>query len=618
MNFRLGLGRASAWLSVVSAAVVLAACGANTVVNYEDVGEDNWAPEISWGKDVESEPDGGGGGDKDGLFPDDTGFEGIRYQIIPLHDPVVTLVAEGHMSIRAKVLDYATNSPAALYPVTLEIIESEPVCDTAPPCGRIMAKEVNTDNTGTISVTFEAGSKGPQRYLIQMSGEQANPETVEVEVSPIPTGNLKVKFNYSGEVALHDIHVRLTKGYKSCMQFAPTNPWGSDIVWDKVVGGVSSSPTVEALDLSPTYQVWATALGPTGHLAGAGCIDAVHILPSDQGATEVTLNLFLLTLNPAGTYDTINNFDFTDAIPEGQVGSIINLIIDVFTDPGKVIIDLIKQLVYQYVGTWVTDIVFGLFEDALGDLVTDWLLNNSPDFIQDFFVIGQDLIQIVTNLEIQSKLKMSKLGSDYSVLGQQSWIGINLYWKLGCDKDDPNYAECGKHPFSMEDLETGDFPMDLIAGEYTAMISNYDRLTIDTHKIELNYGKLILFVINKMLLPAISNFNSLTDLLYSIIDCAAIADGFVGDILGNIGIDKAQFESFCNNAETMLLGPIEGMIGGLALDSRLRVHGKCRLLDENDDLNVDKLTDGQWWGYIEIDNEQGNEFQGTFHGERDN
>ena len=58
---------------------------------------------------------------------------------------------------------------------------------------------------------------------------------------------------------------------------------------------------------------------------------------------------------------------------------------DLFYNPGAIILDLVKELVSQYIGSWVTDIAFGLFEDALGDIITDWLLNNSPDFIQDFF-----------------------------------------------------------------------------------------------------------------------------------------------------------------------------------------------------------------------------------------
>ncbi len=602
------------WASLVICAT---ACGTNTVVNYETDGDTTWESELSWTEDERAESDNGGIDPGKDYAGQDMFLPGIRYQLIPLHDPELDLTVEDHLSVRVKVIDYLTSQPAKSYAVTYKVIETNPVdCMQGAECGHFMVTEGTTDNEGNASVTFNAGSTGNVSYIIELSGSQAHSETLEINVHAMPTGTLKVKFNYGGEVAIHDVNVRVTQGFKSCMQFSAIAPWMNDIVHQKTVSSTQSTPTFEEMSLLPTYQVFATALGPTGHLTAAGCIDAVHLVPDEAGNTEVTLNLYLLTLNPAGTFDTINKFDFTDAIPEGQVGDIINMIIDIFYDPGSIIIDMIKTLISQYIGSWVTDIVFGLFEDALGNLVTDWLLNNSPDFIQDFFVIGQDLVQIVTNLEVLSKLKISKLGSDYSVAGQQSWIGITLYWKLGCDKDAPDYDTCGGHPFSLEDLGNTDFPMDLIAGQYTALIANYDRMVIDTHKIEVNYGKLILFVINKLLLPAISNFDSLTDLLYSLIDCAAIANGFVGSLLNDLGIDSSIIENTCNSVESFLLGPIEGLIGSLALDSRLRVHGKCRLVDEDDDLIVDSLVDGQWWGYIEVNNEQGNEFQGSFHGTR--
>jgi hypothetical protein len=166
------------------------------------------------------------------------------------------------------------------------------------------------------------------------------------------------------------------------------------------------------------------------------------------------------------------------------------------------------------------------------------------------------------------------------------------------------------------DLQNTDFPMDLIAGQFTAMVANYNYLIIDTHKININYGKLILFVINNMLLPAISNYNSLTALLYSIIDCHAIAYGIVGDVLSAIGIDRQVVENTCNQAEAFIVGPIEGIISSLSIDSRLRIHGRCQMLDGDDNLIVDSLYDGIWLGHIEIGADEGEEFEGTFFATR--
>jgi hypothetical protein len=592
-------------------------CGTDTAVKYDMDGY--VAPQEDAGDlGSHTKPKPKPGEEDSDPLPDGSLPEGDRYEIVLLHDTTepYKLIKGEHEPIRAKVLDFFEQTVAVEYPVKYTVLGSNPECDEGEECGHFLVMEGMTDAQGVVSVTFEASESCPTLYTVELSGEDAAPVTMDVEVQCPPTGTLRVHLKYDGPVALKNVNVRVMHGLVSCTQFKPVNPWKDDLDGQKTVSGIDSVPEFPGLAVSSTYTIFATAeKKDTGHLAASGCTDAVHLIPIEQGKTEVTLNLYVLTLNPAGTYDTVNHFDFTDAIP-GEAGKIINFVVDLFTDPGKIIIDLVKELVSQYIGEWVTDLAFSLFEDALSDIVTDWLLNNSPSFIQDFFVIGQDLIQIVNNVELTSILKLSKLTNDYYFQGEQNWTGINLYWKLGCDKNDPNYDECGKNEFSLQDLVDTDFPLDLISGHFTGMIANYDNLIIDTHKIDLNYGKLILFVINEILLPAISGYNSLEDLLYSIVDCEAIADGFVGDILGAIGMDKDQVKGFCLSAVGFIVSPVEELISGLSLDSKLRVHGKCRMLDETDDLLVDKLLDGLWWGHVEIGGDEGAEFEGDFEAVR--
>ncbi len=602
------------WIGLV-ATVLLAACGTDTVVKYQEdafVYADLGEPE----GDSKGQP-----GDTNTPYkPDKYKPGGTRYEIVLLHDTSepLPLTTGDHKPIRAKVIDYELNAPAVGFAVQYAVEGSNPDCSGLASCGKFLVKEGMTDAQGIVSVTFEAGTEGNVIYTVELTGENAFPASMDISVKTPPMGTLKVVFAYDGPIALKQIDVRVVEGNYACSNFNPVKPWVEDIVGQKTATGIDSTPTFSPLAVAKTYTVFATAQKKdTGHLAAKACADAVHLVPDEQGVTQVTLNLYVLTLNPAGTYDSVNHFNFTGAIP-GQVGEIINLVVNVFTNPGKVLIDLIKELVSQYIGSWVTDLAFGLFEDALADIITDWLLNNSPDFIQDFFVMGQDIVQIVNNVELTSELKLSKLNNDFYFQGVQSWLGINLYWKLGCPKkDEPGYdPECGKHPFSLKDLQDTDVPMDLITGQFTGMIANYDKLIIDKHEIKLNYGKLILFVINELILPAISSFNSIEDLLYSLIDCQAVADGFLGDILGGIGIDKGKVKDFCTSAVGFIISPIEEMIGGLALDSNLWVNGTCRMLDENDDLMVDKLLDGIWYGFIEINGDKGPEFPGDFTAEK--
>ena len=167
--------------------------------------------------------------------------------------------------------------------------------------------------------------------------------------------------------------------------------------------------------------------------------------------------------------------------------------------------NLIKMAIATQIGELATDAIFGLFEDMLADLISDWLLNNSPDFIQDLFVVGQDLVQIVHHVTLTSDLHISKLQNDYYIEGTQFFLGITLYWKLGCaEEGEPDYdPECGALPLTLEDLEDTDIPVNLIEGKFTATVDNWNHLTVSKHEIQLNYGALILFVINDLLLPAV-------------------------------------------------------------------------------------------------------------------
>jgi hypothetical protein len=593
---------------------VLCSCGTDTVVKFTADGDEQGDVQIgpgdsgSWIGDVwtPNKPDG--------YKPNP-----IRYKIVLKHDTSVplNLLVGDKQPIMAHVIDYEESMPAINYPVKFTMTGANPECDTGPPdCGFFEVKEGMTNALGNVSVSFHAGPKGNVLYSVELSGQQAEPDGMDIQVNDLPTGNLKVKLKYDGPVPIKNIKVRVMPGYKTCSDYNPVNPWVEGLVGDKTVPGLDSVPSFNDIDVAQTFVVFATGeKKDTGALAASGCIDAVHVKPSEQGDTIVTLSMYVLTLNPSGTYDTLNHFDFTDAIP-GQAGEVITFIVELFYNPGKIIIDLIKELVAQYVGGWVTDIVFGLFEDALADVVTDWLLNNSPDFIQDLFVIGQDLVQIVKNVELQSELKLSKLSNDYYFQGLQNWIGINLYWKLGCAKEgEPGYdPECGKNPFSLKDLQDSDVPLDLISGQFTGMIANYDNLIIDSHKIDLNYGKLVLFVINEMLLPAISDYNSIEDLLYSIIDCKGVADGIVGDVLDAIGIDNGTVEDACTSVVSFIVSPIEELIMGLTIDSKLRINGSCRMVDLDNDLMVDELLEGVWYGTVEIGAEEGSQFEGDFTG----
>jgi hypothetical protein len=152
--------------------------------------------------------------------------------------------------------------------------------------------------------------------------------------------------------------------------------------------------------------------------------------------------------------------------------------------------------------------------------------------------------------------------------------------------------------------------MDIIEGKFTGLIHDFDRLDIDNHTIKINYGKLILFVLNEIILPAITGEHNLTDAILSFINCAGIADKFSNSVLDGIGVSESDIEGFCTNGITWIVKPVEFIVGGLALDSQLRLSGKATLVDTDDNLIVDEIIDGDYVGHIEVDGQEGPAFDG--------
>lgn len=534
-----------------------------------------------------------------------TGLDGL--EIIFLHDISTPLYvqANGELEILVKAIDYSTGGPAENIALSWSIVEAT---GFGAPGDAEMGQSVTfTDENGFSSVDFWPNLTPEVTYTVEVVAEDGTAKTIQVEVGNPPLGDLKVWMEYEGPVVLNSITVTVVDGSFKCSNFNPIAP-PVEFFGEKTVLNTASKPLFKDLDGDKKVTVVAVAKGPNGTLAGAGCEDAVYIEP--DSTNDITLELFVLTLNPSGTYDLNNTFNLMGSIP-GQLGDVLDTLTTLFYNPGQFLVDQIKNLVSQAIGSFLTDLIFGLFEDQLSDLITDWILNDSPGWIQDFFTIGQDLFQVIANLQLTGDLKISKLISDYYVQGEITFTGIVFTWKLNCDKNAPDYEECGLYPFTLEDVGDDDFPLDILEGQWTGSIVSYDELKIDPHTIGLNYGKLILFVFNNLILQELTGENTLVGAVTAIIGCDGIADA-----LGNLGIDEEDIYDGCVGAVTLLVLPLESYLLGLETDSLIKLQGTAELRDENSDLIVDKIIDGIWDGQVIYNGASSSPFTGTWDATR--
>jgi hypothetical protein len=533
----------------------------------------------------------------------------VERELVLLHDtsqPTQLTITELY-PIRAKVIDYHLAGPAVDVLVSYSIIANDNDGDAS-----LASSQATTDENGEVAVTFRANFKANVNYTVELTANGAEAAHFNIFVTEAPSGDIRVQVAYEGPIAVENVHIRLLPGTFSCGQFNPTNVPDTPLAETTLINLAQDDDIVwSTLPESQKFTIVATGIGPQGSLTTAGCLDGVIVVAGEENS--VTLTLFLLTLNPAGTYDTISTFDFTDAIP-GEVGMVVDQIVILFTDPGQFIIDTLKLIVANYVGTIATDATFGLFETELAAIVTDWLLYDTPEWVQDIFIIGQDLIQVVHHLELLSTLQVSKLHNDYYVQGVLYWQGIALYWHYGCDLEgEPDYdPECGRFEFSLEMLSDGQFPLTLVEGQFTGSIIDFDVLDIDNHTIQLNYGQLIVYVINELLLPAITGYDSLEAAMNALVDCHSIATLFSNGVLDAIGVTESVIEEFCQDTLDVLMIPVQSLIGNLSLDSQLRLSGSGMMVDSDSDLYVDLISEADFIGHIELDGQQGPAFTASW------
>lgn len=561
-----------------------------------DAKSDTAKPDVPPGSDIEEE--------------DEEQDIAIKRELIPMFDILNPTVVgpSANMTFVFKVIDYSVGGPAANVPVLWEQTYNDGL--NGPGTGSLDSLNTFTDDKGVTGNVFHANKNPAVDYCYRVSAEGAESVDFCVSVTDTPKGNIEVGLEYDNGVPLGTVLVRVVPSPFTCASFNPVFPTQNFTASKSTF--LSDKPVFESLAAEKKYGIYVIGTDPSGGLAAAGCADGIYVI--DKQTTGVTVSLKTMVYQASGTYDMVNHFDFTGAIP-GQLGQIIDTAVQIFYDPGAFIIEQIKNLAKQFIGAgWLVDIVFSLFEDAVADVVTDWLLNSSPEWLQKFFGMGQDVLQIVKNLEMLGLLKIYKLTNETVIKGELNFTGLNLYWKLNCNKNDPNYADCGKITLdATQAVSDPNFPLDFLAGSLTGTISGQKNLDIDSSTIKLNYGKLILFVLTQVVLKAITGETTFSGAMKKLVNCQGIGDGIAKALGKGIG---GNVTDICNGALDLMLLPIENLIGGLAIDSKLSLTGKCLMADTNSDLKVDEMKNGVWVGNVIVDGAAGKNFKGDFTAKR--
>ena len=539
--------------------------------------------------------------------------------LVPAGDLEKTVPLEGEVEIGAIVYNQSG------VPVMGERVRFE-IRGQNPEGAALTSSTTTTDVNGFARVTFYAGQR-VRGYEVEVSHDQAAaPVIFGVEVLDLPTGGLTVRFDYQGPVGLDQLEIYLVDQPTVCdavYYLAPPD----GVVLSQNGLQVSDRFIANALTAGDRYGVVVRARSAEGgSLAAGGCVGDLRVIEDEF--QEVTVSLLLLPLNPGGTFEMINNFDFTDAIP-GQVGEVIDGLVRFFGDQnnereiGGIIFDTIERLAREVAGTIggiVIDLISSWVEDDLNELINSYIDNDAPQWIRDFFTIGSDLIGVVSNMEVISEITFTKSRTDGTFEGAQNWIGMAFYWRLGCEEDAPD--DCGRFAFTMDEVVEGANGVQLVFGQFDGRIHSYNLGIINLHNMDLQYGRLVLFVLNQVILPRFaSGATSLDEALITLANCPEFANRMTGGRsqlrLGGINVvSRARIESWCVSAMSLIGGGAMLILQGLEVDTRMDLQGELMFIEESDDLLVDRIEEGVWRGAIRTSEEAAPPFSGTFSGSR--
>lgn len=615
---------------IVSAAVLtmFAACGDGTpgldVVYTEDEGVVDILP-TDEGADVQERDEG---------TPEVTEIH--LYEIILLHDLSIpqSVRVNTNFPIIAKVIDYGQNQPAGDVIVSAEITSINDAVSGNPATGdaEITTPSVVTGlKDGVAKIGFGSGTVEGVVYQVTVflpDYPDVTPKTIDLRVYDIPCGCLRTSMTYEGTISmLKDIEIYVLPEEFRCNTLSATREINeSDVIASRTASNMYSEITFDCLPGEKRYTLFAKAGGSSSTcVAATGCYEGMYVSP--DVCQDLELELYSTVMNPAGAYDAIDHFDFTNLVKQcaGGETSISGCItggtdigrtvccalaemIKFFDTPGTTIMEGIRDLVGLWVGSVWVDMVYNLVGDIIANWITDWLRNSSPDWLQDFFTIGDDMMGTVTNLELVSDLLLKKVNNDLTVEGTHYWYGMNLFWKFGCDPSAPDYEQCGKIELHLDDyVNDPAFPMNFLEGKFTAVLADFDKIYLNQHEIKFNYGKLVLYVINEVVIAGLTGgqAHSMLELIFMWLDCKAFSEGTIGDIYEALGIgNKTDLEDFCRNTMTGLFGFLEAFLNALALDTTLSLTGNARMIDGDCDLVVDQIINGVYTGYVQGDTSQ--------------
>ena len=489
---------------------------------------------------------------------------------------------------------------------------------------------------GTMSRTQEEGlaqqtlkALGVEGDAVVVASSTLAPKDVRfnVTVATTPTGKLKINTSYKGVAPVSYYSIRLYDGieaqcYRLDLKSGSVADVDTDEVYDPLFDPVDSDKAIFD-DLTPGASYTAIAFGysEAGAPVAYGCLDSGLKIYENQTTTGL-VNLEAIPLDFAHTYHVRSYFDLGDVTNAlGTVGTIVNTVLDFATNPGRMLYDLVIDVIQKFfAGASVIDKVLSWFgaDDLLVNYINEVATSNKVTCKAGLFACQfRDLVRL---MEFIGQFSIMKVG-DIELAGKDTYQGIAVYWRMNCDGTDPN---CGRYALTTDMLtqiegNQIDQKIDFLSGSWAGSLANgYDKISVESHELRLYYGQILVYLVEKLLIPKVTKNQaaSFEELLEYWINCTNIGTWIYNQILKlNEGwTDYVLPDKYLPKSAATTIGWCKTAVKGLntligfatayaemqSAGSEIKISGTAKLKDTNADNVIDDIYDGVWSGSMTI------------------
>lgn len=517
-------------------------------------------------------------------------------------------------------------------PLKFEVIEDPQAV------GKMAVATVYTDASGIATATVKVVKALPTTFKVKVTvagsgGASVEPIFFAIVAQAKVQAFLTVSFEYAGQRIFDGVKVYLYKNASTtaadiqCSKMDPLDLPTADL--EK--GPVQLNQTVK-FELLPgledesqqRYTICARGEKADGSPMTYGCNDADGLV-SITSTKHVAIVLNDISPRIAGSYDVETELDLLSPLPE-NVENIVGTVLDFFERPSASLLRLVcliqndtLQDLCGYVFddpanpdvmglTTVGEIVLELIDAYLAAYVEEWTGT-------DIIGIGEDVRDLIRQLTLVATYDLNaEPGEDGTIAASDtaaSWHSVTFRWTYGLECQ-PNDDACGRIVFNIQSI--GQNPITATFPATVSTAQGYLELGIGEHSLNLHYGALLNYILQKVVLPRVFGdgsdglpvVDSYEKLIKSLLgggkECLNPAAGqktccqtFTDNVIAKAGdaIPETLLANACESLIALGANYLETKLTELDLDTGKNLFLKtpdglpCKVYDTNSDMKID-------------------------------